>query len=309
VNSKREIFDVVYIGNYTKDTIVSPAGESHVDGGGAHYAAVAAARLGWKTAAVTRLAREDQYVVRMLEAAGVTVFARYAPSSTCVRLEYPTDDVDVRDMYVTSFAGPIESREVEAVEARAAVLGTSVRGEVGLEVIRLLRRRGGMLAADMQGFIRVLRGARVQHASWPEMGAVLACLDVVKVDAVEAEFLAGEADLHAACRNLARMGPTEIVLTHKNGVVVYDHGEYQEAAFYPARMNGRSGRGDTFLGTYVAMRLSSPPSVAIRWAAAVTSLKMETLGPFMRTRNEVEDLLRRAYGFDPSANAAGPPVA
>ncbi len=300
MNLKREIFDVVYIGNYTKDTIVSPAGESHVDGGGAHYAAVAGARLGLKAAAVTRLAREDQYVVNTLEGVGVTVFARYAPLSTCVRLVYPSLDVDVRVMYVTSFAGPIETRDVRVVEARAAVLGTSVRGEVGLEVIRLLRRRGGILAADMQGFIRVLRGTRVEHAAWPEKEAVLDCLDVVKVDAVEAEFLTGEADTHAACRELARMGPAEIVLTHKNGVVVYDHGEYHEAAFYPTRMNGRSGRGDTCLGSYVAMRLSSTPAVAIRWAAAVTSLKMENPGPFDRPVSDVVDLLRRMYKYDPA---------
>jgi len=297
---KRELHDVVYIGNYTKDTIISPAGVSHVDGGGAHYAAVAGARLGLKVAAVTRLAHGDQYVVEMLERAGVSVFAQYTAVSTCVTLEYPTHDVDVRQMYVTDFAGPISAEQVEAVEARAAVLGTSLRGEVGLDVLEMLRRRGGMIAADMQGFIRVLRGTLVEHAPWPAKEEFLSRLDVVKADAVEAEFLTGEADTHAACQHLARMGPGEIVLTHKHGVVVYDHGEYHEAAFFPAQMNGRSGRGDTCLGSYVAMRQSLPPAAATLWAAAVTSLKMEALGPFQRTRTEVEELLRRAYGYDPS---------
>jgi sugar/nucleoside kinase (ribokinase family) len=303
VTTRHEIYDVVYIGNYTKDTIASPAGESHVDGGGAHYAAVAGARLGLKVAAVTRLAQDDHYVVEKLERAGVAVFVHYTPVSTCVRLEYPTHDVDVRTMYVTAFAGPISGEEVEAVEARAAVLGTSVRGEVGLDVIEVLRRRGILVAADMQGFIRVVRDTRIEHSQWPEKEAVLALLDVVKVDAVEARYLTGEADTHAACRDLARLGPGEIVLTHKDGVVVYDHGVYHEAAFHPTRMNGRSGRGDTCLGAYVAMRLSEPPAVATLWAAAVTSMKMETLGPFQRTRSEVEDLLRRDYGYDPSGHA------
>jgi len=296
-----EIFDVAYIGNYTKDTIVSPAGESHVDGGGAHYAAVAGARLGLKVAAVTLLASDDAYVVRKLEQAGVTVFARFTPASTCVLLEYPTSDVDVRNMYVTAVAGSIGPDLVEAVDSRAVVLGTSLRGEVGLETIEGMRRPGRMVAADLQGFVRVLRGTRVEHAPWPERDAVLALLDIVKVDAVEAQFLTGEADPLAACRELARMGPAEIVLTHKNGVVVFNHGEIHEAAFYPERMNGRSGRGDTCLGTYVAMRLSEPPAKAMLWAAALTSLKMEVLGPFMRTRADVEEVLRLRYGYDPTA--------
>ena len=41
-----EIYDVVCIGNYTKDTIISPSGTRYVDGGGSRYAAHAAARLG-----------------------------------------------------------------------------------------------------------------------------------------------------------------------------------------------------------------------------------------------------------------------
>jgi sugar/nucleoside kinase (ribokinase family) len=297
-----DTFDVVYIGNYTKDTIVSPAGESHVDGGGAHYAAAAGARLGLKVAAVTRLAEEDRRVVGILEAAGVTVFVHYTPDSTCVKLEYPTGDVDVREMYVTAYAGPISVEDVGAVDASAAVLGPSIRGETSLEVIESLRRRGMLVAADLQGFVRVLHGALVEHAPWPEKEAVLAALDIVKVDAVEAEFLTGEPDVKASCRHLANMGPGEIVLTRKDGVVVFDHGEFHEAAFHSKRMNGRSGRGDTCLGTYVAMRLTEPPAAATLWAAALTSLKMEAQGHFQGTRSDVEELLRGTYGYDPSGH-------
>ena len=34
-----QIYDVAYIGNYTKDTIVSPNGVRYVDGGAVNYAA------------------------------------------------------------------------------------------------------------------------------------------------------------------------------------------------------------------------------------------------------------------------------
>ena len=66
--------------------------------------------------------------------------------------------------------------------------------------------------------------------------------------------------------------------------------------FYPARLDGRSGRGDTCLGTYVAKRLLLEPRQAGIWAAAVTSLKMEDVGPFNRSVGEVKALIRDKYG-------------
>ena len=60
-------------------------------------------------------------------------------------------------------------------------------------------------------------------------------------------------------------------------------------------MSGRSGRGDTCIGTYVSMRLSKSPAEASIWAAAVTSLKMENQGPFNRTLAEVEALIHSKY--------------
>ncbi|MBA7696451.1 hypothetical protein ES703_105099 [subsurface metagenome] len=99
------VYDIVFLGNYTRDTIVSPRGTRVVDGGAFFYGASVAARMGLKTAAVTRLAREDFRVVEELKGIGVDVFARVSPRSTCLRLEYPSSNVDERVIYVTSTAG------------------------------------------------------------------------------------------------------------------------------------------------------------------------------------------------------------
>ena len=133
------------------------------------------------------------------------------------------------------------------------------------------------------------------------MATTLAELDILKSDAVEAEFLTGEKDIYRAARAYASMGPKEIVLTHRDGVLFYADGEFSEAGFYPNRMNGRSGRGDTCIGAYVAMRLSKPPAEAGIWAAAVTSLKMENLGPFERSIADVEALIRAKYSQRPTS--------
>jgi sugar/nucleoside kinase (ribokinase family) len=175
------------------------------------------------------------------------------------------------------------------------VIGSSLRGEVGVDVIRTLKDKDILVAADMQGFVRVLCGVELKYEPWDEMRATLAYVDVVKSDAVEAEFLTGETDIFKAAKFFTQMGPREIVLTHKDGVLVYANGEFHEMSFYSERLNGRSGRGDTCVGTYVAMRLSMEPCEAGIWAAAVTSLKMEDLGPFHRSIPEVEALIHTRY--------------
>ncbi len=288
-------YDVLYIGNYTKDTIISPAGTKNVDGGAVNYAAHAAARLGMNVAVVTRLAKEDSHLVDKFTKSGIDCFATYTPHSTLMKLEYPTMNPDIRDLSVTETAGSITAADVENISTKAAVIGSSLRGEVSMDVIRALKSKNVRVAADMQGFVRVLRGVELKYEPWDEMPSTLAHVDVVKSDAVEAEFLTGETDIFKAAKYYADMGPTEIVLTHKDGVLIYAEGNFHEMGFYPARLEGRSGRGDTCVGTYVAKRLSLPPREAGIWAAAVTSLKMEKLGPFDRSISEVTSFIEEKY--------------
>jgi len=294
---KKTLYDVATIGNYTKDTIVSPAGTRQVDGGGFSYAAHAAAGLGFKVAAITRLAGEDRHVLDNLEAAGIDVYACETSESTLMRLEYPTADVDKRTCTVRSVAGSITAVQVHPVEAKTFVVSPSVRGEVPLDVIKELRRKETTIGLDVQGFVRVAApDGRLQHREWPEERTVLSQIDILKTDAVEARFLTGEADIETAARMLSALGPREIVLTHRDGLLVLAEGEVYEAQFCPESLVGRSGRGDTCLGTYVARRLTSTPAEATVWAAAVTSLKMEAEGPFRREIGDVVDLLQRKYG-------------
>jgi sugar/nucleoside kinase (ribokinase family) len=290
-----KVYDVVFLGNYTKETIVSAAGTRIVDGGAFNYGAQVAARMGLDVAAITRLARQDSHVVYELAELGIDVFATATPQSTCLRLEYPTSDLDEHVILVTSTAGAFEVAEVRNVQARVFVIGASLRGEVSLEVIEELSKKDALLAADVQGFIRVSQDGLLDHAPWPGKRAVLSHVDVLKTDAVEAEMLTGEADIHAAARSLAKLGPGEVVITHRNGVLVYAEGTVHQADFVPKELVGRSGRGDTCLAAYVAQRLVSSAAEATVWAAAVTSLKMEAEGPFRRNIHEIQDLIQQSY--------------
>lgn len=289
-------YDVLTIGNYTKDTIVSAAGTRHVHGGGYSYAAHAAVLRGLEVGAVTRLAHADRHSTDSLRAHGVAVHVLESPRSTLMRLEYPTANVDERVLTVAAVADPFTPDLLAEFEARVFIVNGSVRGEMPLEAMQLLRGKGGRVCADLQGFIRVrAHDGRLAYAPWPEQSRILALVDVLKTDAVEAEFLTGLADHRRAAAALASQGPSEIVLTHRDGLLVLAEGQYFEAPFRPDTLRGRSGRGDTCIGAYASARLDAPPAEATLWAAAATSLKLEREGPVQGSAEDVRRLIAARY--------------
>ena len=290
------MYDLIFVGNYTKDTIISPSGTRYVDGGGFNYGAHAAAVLGLKVAAVTRLAKKDDHVVKTLNRIGVDVFPHFTPKSTHMQLYYPGFNVDERILTVKSTAGTFTRDQFERLSARGFVITASTRDEAPPEIVNELRNRGELIAADVQSFVRVITpDGTLIYEEWPEKRQVLSQVDILKTDAKEAEFLTGETKIEEAACKLAELGPKEVVLTHREGVLVYAEDQFYQAPFFPEQLVGRSGRGDTCIASYVSKRLSATPEVATIWAAAVTSLKMESEGPIQRSIKDVEELIERMY--------------
>lgn len=295
-------YDIVIFGNYTKDTIVSSAGSRLVDGGGFNYGAHVAAMMGLKTAAVTRLAREDHHVVEALQRLGLDAFPTYTPNSTHMRLYYPSSNPDERVLTVTQTAGSFTPEQFADLDAKMYVANASTRGEVGLDVIRALKRKGGRLVVDAQGFVRTISAdGTLKFDSWPGKEEILPHVDILKTDNVEAEALTGLTDKREAAKVIAGWGPKEIVFTHRDGIIVLANGEFFEVPWLPEKLVGRSGRGDTCIASYVAKRLSASPADAAIWSAAVTSLKMEAEGPIKKTVADVEDMIRKKYSARRSA--------
>jgi sugar/nucleoside kinase (ribokinase family) len=289
-------FDFVAVGAYTQDTIVKRSGTTYVDGGGYSYAAHAARIAGLDVGAVTRLAAEDRKSTDLLRSVGVEVLVHESQHSTLMRLEYPTDNVDERILTVTTVADPFVPADIDAIAADAILITASIRGEVSPAVVEAARARARLVGLDVQGFVRVRKpDGRLAYESWPEMRQVLGLVDVLKSDAVEGEFLTGERELHAIARKLASYGPKEIVLTHKDGLLVLANGTSHERPFLPIELRGRSGRGDTCIGSYLSRRLQAEPADATVWAAALTSLKLEAEGPIRRSRADVEAAIRNRY--------------
>ena len=283
-------YDITLIGNYTKDTIVTTAETKYVDGGGFNYGAHAAIALGAKTAAITQLKNNDQHVVDNLTNIGVDVYPSFTDESTHVELIYTGDDFDDRTLIMPKSAGSFTSEQFLNIESKIFLVNTSIRDEFRLETLFDLKKKGSLIGIDLQGFIRTRDSKNVLiNSLWEQKEEALGLTHYLKADGVEAEFLTGESDLVSAAKILKSYGPKEVIITHKDGVLVYANNQIFEEPFKLEKIIGRSGRGDTCGASYVYMRLTSGPGESTKWAAAATSLKMESDTPLKRTKQEIED--------------------
>ena len=282
-------YDITLIGNYTKDKIVTPREIKYVDGGGFNYGAHAAIALGAKTAAITRLKKEDKHVVDNLTNIGIDAFPTYTDCSTHIELIYPTDDFDERTLVMPKSAGSFSSEQFKDIKSKIFLVNASVRDEFKIQTLIDLEKKRSLIGIDLQGFIRTIDKKNILvNSLWNEKKEALELTHYLKADGVEAEFLTGESDLVAAAKVLKSFGPKEEIITHKNGVLVYDGKNIYQEPFILDKIIGRSGRGDTCGASYVYKRLSLEPKEAIKWAAAATSLKMESDTPLKNTYKEIE---------------------
>ena len=287
-------YDITLIGNYTKDKIVTPSEVKHVDGGGFNYGAHAAIALGAKTAAITRLKKDDIHVIDNLTSIGVDAFPTYTDSSTHMELIYPTDDFDERTLVMPKSAGSFSSEQFKDIKSKIFLVNASVRDEFKIQTLIDLEKKRSLIGIDLQGFIRTIDKKNILvNSLWNEKKEALELTHYLKADGVEAEFLTGESDLVAAAKVLKSFGPKEVIITHKNGVLVYDGKNIYQEPFILDKIIGRSGRGDTCGASYVYKRLSLEPKEAIKWAAAATSLKMESDTPLKNTKEEIETRVQK----------------
>ncbi len=289
MNSPRKRYDLVLVGHVTNDTLVDHGVFTRFTGGGAYFGAFAARRLGARVLVVTKLASADHPLLDGLKQQGVEVLALPSPTTTSIENVIETD-VDHRKVRLISQGAPFLASELPDTDGAVCNLTALFRGEIGGGVIEAAARQGPV-ALDLQGFLRCSDGGSFAFRDWEEKGRYLPLVSFLKADSLESEVTAGTADREEAARILHGLGAREVVITHSSEVIAYDGGRIHRAPFTPRNLSGRTGRGDTCFASYLFWRQDHGIEESIRLAAALTSLKMETPGPYTGT---AEQALKRA---------------
>jgi len=283
-------FDIVFAGHTYRDQITHFGHEPElVVGGSLMYGSLTAARLGARTAIISKMAEEDRNLLSEMESAGITAFVIPAPVTSEFEVVYKSEDAEDREFCQPKAAGCLELREMPPVETRFLHLAGNALHEFSLELIQGLKQKGYALSLDMQAFVRQPddESHQMRFGDVPEKKEIVGQLDMLKLDITESRILTGEVAAEPALDIIADWGCPEIVLTRTDGVLVHANGKTHFQPFTNRGLDGRNGRGDTTFAGYMTRRLTHSPEESLRFAAAVASLKLENRGPFNGTLDQV----------------------
>jgi sugar/nucleoside kinase (ribokinase family) len=286
-------YDLVFMGHVTIDEIDAAEGSARgVTGGAPFFGAFAACRSKKKIAVVTRMAEEDASILEPLKDAGIDVYLRPVALTTHMRVVHPTGNLDERLMFQTQNAGFFVSADVPPIESSWIHLGALTDREFSLGFMQHLKQRGFRLSVDMQNFVRQVdtETGVIQFKDAPRKRQIVGLADVVKLDVVEAEVLTGTRNMEEAAKIVEEWGALETILTSSDGVLARHKRKTYFERFSNRSSPGRTGRGDTTMGAYLARRIDHSVQESLAFAVALASIKMETPGPF---RGSLEDVLAR----------------
>jgi len=280
-------YDVVILGHFAKDILVINGAEKEALGGAVYYGAMALSNLNYSTAIITLLSKDDFSYLEVLRSDGIDVYPYEADVTSGIKNTYFGENHDKRICEPIAFAGEFKTEHIPEIKTKVFHIGPIMAGEVSLNLIEQITSQFDRVSLDLQGVLRVRDGKNLIFVDWPDKERGLRNIHTVKADSVEAEVITGEKEIIKAARIIAEWGPGEVVITHKDGLMVYAEGKVYEALFTPQSINGRTGRGDTAMVSYLASRLKASPGESCTFAAAVTSMKLEKEGPFDRNYQEV----------------------
>ncbi|MEW5817567.1 MAG: PfkB family carbohydrate kinase [Spirochaetota bacterium] len=272
-------YDIIMIGHISKDVLVYGGVEEKLVGGAVVYSSVSARKAGASVLVVTKACSSDRKLLEPYKKHGITFVIIDSPQTTSLRNVYLTEDRERRTITLLSQADSFTAEDIPELKTRIFHLAGLFRGEIPDELIPTLARKA-QLALDVQGVLRIDEGGKLVFKDWENKQRLLPLITYLKTDAAEAEILTGETNRERAAELLHGMGAREVMITHNTEVIVYDGKGIYRAPFTSKTLLGRTGRGDTCFAAYLAWRHSHGIEEAVRFAAALTSIKMESPGVF-----------------------------
>ncbi len=283
-------YDITFVGHMCYDEIIPFGGKPLVAPGSAVLCgAMVGARVGKKIAAVVKMSKDDEGILAPMKEAGVDTYLIPAPVTTYSRVLHETANVDERRLTIVRTAGVISISDVPPLESRRVHLAGISDSEFDMNLMKGLKSRGYILSADMQSFVRQITPVtnEIAFGDVRDKKEIAGLMDMLKLDIVEAKILTGTDDLEKAGIEIESWGCPEVLITHSAGVLARVRGKTFYEKFSNRSVVGRTGRGDTTFAAYLARRLDYGVEESLGFAAALVSIKMENIGPFHGTLEDV----------------------
>lgn len=288
--------DICCIGHITKDKIVTPNRTVYMAGGTSFYFSYAINQLPKNVtfSLVTAMDPTEKEPVEKMLKAGIDV-SMNASRNTVLFENIYGENQNERKQRVLAKADPFTIQQLEHVDAKVFHLGSLLADDFPTEVVEYLSRKG-RVSIDVQGYLREVRDEKVYPIDWKEKLKVLKHTYYLKVNETEMETITGQKDAHEAAKLIHAWGVTEVIITlGSEGSLVYvDDKFYEIPAYPPHEVVDATGCGDTYSAGYLYKRLQgATPTEAGKFAAAMCTIKLEHNGPFNRSIEDVEKIIKK----------------
>ncbi len=282
-----QALDLVLVGAISKDENIYTDRNEKSIGGAVTYGAFSAKRSGSSVGVITKLAEEDHHLLDQFCDEQIPVWVLPTKKTTAIRNVYPSSDKECRTCTCLAATDAFSPENLPTLSTKIIHAAALIRGEIPLQTVQSMTRIAEV-GLDLQGFLRVSRDTKMVFEKSDEVEQTLKSVTYLKADATEAEILTTKTDLAEAALEMAAMGPKEVVISHNDELVLACKENIYRAPLTPRKVNGRTGRGDTLFCSYLARRTQGDaPSKALKFAAALVSLKLESPGPFRGTMKDV----------------------
>ena len=288
--------DICCIGHITKDKIVTPNRTVYMAGGTSFYFSYAINQLPKDVtfSLVTAMDPTEKEPVEKMLKAGIDVSMNASRNTVFFENIYG-ENQNERKQRVLAKADPFTIQQLEHVDAKVFHLGSLLADDFPTEVVEYLSRKG-RVSIDVQGYLREVRDEKVYPIDWKEKLKVLKHTYYLKVNETEMETITGLKDAHEAAKLIHAWGVTEVIITlGSEGSLVYvDDKFYEIPAYPPHEVVDATGCGDTYSAGYLYKRLQgATPTEAGKFAAAMCTIKLEHNGPFNRSIEDVEKIIKK----------------
>lgn len=288
--------DICCIGHITKDKIVTPNRTVYMAGGTSFYFSYAINQLPKDVtfSLVTAMDPTEKEPVEKMLKAGIDVSMNASRNTVFFENIYG-ENQNERKQRVLAKADPFTIQQLEHVDAKVFHLGSLLADDFPTEVVEYLSSKG-RVSIDVQGYLREVRNEKVYPIDWKEKLKVLKHTYYLKVNETEMETITGLKDAHEAAKLIHAWGVTEVIITlGSEGSLVYvDDKFYEIPAYPPHEVVDATGCGDTYSAGYLYKRLQgATPTEAGKFAAAMCTIKLEHNGPFNRSIDDVEKIIKK----------------
>jgi len=289
-------YDTFIIGHISLDENIFQGEVIKGIGGAVLYSSCASYAIGHKTGILTKFSLQHEEYLDVFTIPREDIFVLDSKNTTSIRNIYYDAERERRTCFALSIADPFTILDLpKDLNSQIYHFAGLISGEFDNAMIKFLQPKG-KIALDVQGFLRTVGDKqKMIFKDWQEKKEYLPYIDYLKTDAAEAEVMTATEDRKEAAKILHDWGAREILITYNKEALVYDGKKYYACPLKPRNLSGRTGRGDTCFSAYITERLKRGIEDALVFASALVSLKMETIGPFKGTREDVEDYIRRYY--------------